>query len=118
MRRCRWSLARGRRLDGGLGGRLRLGGLGLGLAVGGRGAGLAAGGTALRGLRLGGLLGANQAVALGTPADAVGLRLLDARGVRLDPDAQVLGQIEGFLVRQAELLGELVYPDLRCQSCP
>jgi hypothetical protein len=63
------------------------------------------------------LLGPREAVALGSAPDAVGLRLLDARGVRLHPDAQVQGQIEGFLVRHPELLGELVDTDLRCQSC-
>jgi hypothetical protein len=63
------------------------------------------------------LLGARQPVALGAAADAVGLRLLDARGVRLDPDAQREGEIEGFLVRHPELFRELVDPDLRCQSC-
>jgi hypothetical protein len=61
------------------------------------------------------LLLAHQAVALGATTDAIGLRFLDARGVRLDPDAQCQAEIEAFLVGEPELLGELVDPDLRCQ---
>jgi hypothetical protein len=58
---------------------------------------------------------AHEAVALGATADAVGLRLLDARGVRLDPDAQCQAEIEAFLVGEPELLGELMDSNLRCQ---
>ena len=118
----------GRRL-GGLGGLGvvaggRAGGFGRGLALrwgggrlglGGRRLGLGGGRAALA--RLVRLLGTDQAVALGATADAVGLRLLDARGVRLHPDAQIFGEIEGFFVRHPELFRELVDPDLRCQSC-
>jgi hypothetical protein len=58
---------------------------------------------------------AHEAVALSATANAVGLRLLDARGVRLDPDAQCQAQVEAFLVGEPKLLGELVDPNLRCQ---
>jgi hypothetical protein len=58
---------------------------------------------------------AHQPVALGATTDAVGLRLLDARGVRLHPDAQCEAEIEAFLVREPELLGELVDSGLCCQ---
>ena len=65
-----------------------------------------------------GLLGldlADQALALGLAADAVGLRILDARGMRLDADPQRLAEVEGLLVGEAELLGELVHALLACQ---
>ena len=77
-----------------------------------------------RGGLLGGLLGlaglfrlhvADEALALRLAADAVGLRVLDARGVRLDADPQAEGEVERLLVRHAELFGELVHTQLRCQ---
>src|SRR5690606_5146507 len=69
-------------------------------------------------LRLGGLLGLDlpdEALALGLATDAIGLRLLDARGVRLDADPQREAEVERLLVRHAELLCELVHAHLRCQ---
>ena len=121
------------------GGRGRLGGRGGASAPrggGGVGGGAASaagasGGGGRRRLRpwrprglLGGLLGlgrllrldvADEALALGLAADAVGLRVLDARGVRLDADAQDEGEVERLLVRHAELFGELVHTQLGCQ---
>ena len=55
---------------------------------------------------------AAQTFLVGATADAVGLLLLDARGVALDPDPELQAQIEGFFVRQAELTSQLVHPDL------
>jgi hypothetical protein len=57
---------------------------------------------------------ANQAVALGPSAHAVALGLLDARGMALDADAERDREVERLLVGEAELLGELVHPDLAC----
>lgn len=57
-----------------------------------------------------------QALGLGPPPDAVGLRFDDARRVALDPDAQIEAQVEGFLVGQPELSSELVHTDLACQG--
>ena len=54
--------------------------------------------------------------ARGSAPDAVGLRLLDARGVRLHPDAQLQREVKALFVRQPELSSELMDPDLRCQS--
>ena len=68
--------------------------------------------------RLLGLLGldvADEALALRLATDAVGLRLLDARGVRLDADPQRLAEVQRLLVGEAELLGELVHALLACQ---
>ena len=123
---------RGHRLDGlrrrrhgrRLGGRGRGGGGRSGLRggarrLGGGGRGLLRGLGRLRGLRgLGGLLGldvADEALALGLAADAIGLRILDARGMGLDPDPQRLAEVERLLVRHPELLGELVHALLGCQ---
>jgi hypothetical protein len=51
---------------------------------------------------------------VGLAADTVGLGILDARGMALHADAQCGTQVEGLFVGEAELLGELVHPDLRC----
>ena len=59
---------------------------------------------------------ADQPFALGLTTDAVGLRLHDARGVALDADPQVVAEVDGLFVREAELACELVYPDLACQE--
>jgi hypothetical protein len=40
---------------------------------------------------------------IGLSTDAVGLLLLDARGVALDPDPQLDAEVERFFVRQTEL---------------
>src|SRR5690606_621633 len=77
---------------------------------------LAAPGRRLGGLGLFGLLGADQPVALGAAADAVSLRLLDARGVAAHADAELLAQLERLLVREPQLSGELVEPDLSSQE--
>lgn len=66
--------------------------------------------------RLFGLLISDQTLTLGLAADAVGLRLFDARRVGLDPDAEVESQVEGLFVGETELFGELVDADLCCQS--
>ena len=102
----------------GLGGRLRLlhlrcrgrGGLGLGFL--GRTGGLRRLGR-LRGLL--GLLVADEAFPLGLAANAVGLRVLDARRVGLHADAEAPAEVERLLVGQSELLRELMDADLRCQ---
>ncbi len=62
-------------------------------------------------LLLGGLLGrhgATQSLAVGLPPDAVGLGVLDRGRVALYPDAQRHAEVEGLLVRQAELTCQLV----------
>ena len=62
-------------------------------------------------LLLGGLLGldgATKSLAVGLAPDAVGLGVLDRGRVALDPDAQRHAEVEGLLVRQAELTGQLV----------
>jgi hypothetical protein len=41
---------------------------------------------------------AAQTVLVGATADAVGLLLLDARGVALDTDPELQAEIEGFFV--------------------
>jgi len=56
-----------------------------------------------------------EALTLGLAADAVALRLLDARGMRLDPDAEVGAEVEGLLVGEPELFRKLVDSDLACQ---
>jgi hypothetical protein len=48
---------------------------------------------------------------VGQTSNAVGLRVLDARGVALHADTKTLAQIERLLVGQAELPCELVHPD-------
>ena len=64
-----------------------------------------------------GWLLADQPFAFGLAADAVGLRLDDARGVALHPDPQRFAEVERLLVRQPELSGQLVDADLRWQGC-
>jgi hypothetical protein len=49
------------------------------------------------------LSGSAKALGVGEAADAVGLRVLDARGVALDADPQALAEIKGFLVGQPKL---------------
>jgi hypothetical protein len=62
---------------------------------------------------------ATKAVGVGATAHAVGLRVFDARGVGLDPNSERESQIECFLVRHTELLGELVHSNLLlCQFVP
>ena len=68
-------------------------------------------------LRLFGLLVADQALTLGLATDAVGLRLLDARRVRLDADAEAHAEVEGLLVGETELFRELVDTDLCLPTC-
>jgi len=65
--------------------------------------------------RLFGLLVSNEALALGLAPHAVALRLLDARGMRLDPDAELGAEVEGLLVGEPERFRELVDSDLACQ---
>jgi hypothetical protein len=63
-------------------------------------------------LRFGvGLGGASETLGVGETAHAVGLRILDARGVALDADPQAFAEIEGFLVGKPELSRQLVDPD-------
>jgi hypothetical protein len=83
------------------------------------GIGLAAAGLRRRlaGLdRLLGLLIPLQAFAFSLSTSAISLGLLDARGVSLHPDAQRVAEVDRLLVREAELLGELVDPDLSCHA--
>jgi hypothetical protein len=42
--------------------------------------------------------GAAEPLLIGLTTDAVGLLFLDARGVALDPDAQLEAQVESFFV--------------------
>jgi hypothetical protein len=53
-----------------------------------------------------------QALLISPATDAVGLLLLDARGVALHPDPQLNAQVQGFFVGEAELSSQLVNPDL------
>ncbi len=89
----------------GLGGRLGLGGLGLAPAPRARGRGR---------LRLGllddGLTA--QVAAVGQPPDAIRGRIVDARRMALHPDLELFGEVQDYLVVNAELSGELVDPDL------
>jgi hypothetical protein len=84
----------------------------------GVGRGLLGGGLLRRRLLLLGLDVATKTVAVGLAADAVGLRVLDARGVALGLDAEISAEIQRFLVGEAELTSKLVDPDLRCQASP
>jgi hypothetical protein len=54
-------------------------------------------------LRLLGLDVALEALALGLAAHAIGLRVLDARRVALDPDTERAAEIERLLVGEPEL---------------
>jgi len=64
-----------------------------------------------------GLDGTTQALVVGLATDAVGLGILDRRGVTLDPDAQGHAEVECLLVRQSELSCQLVDADLLRQGC-
>jgi len=59
-----------------------------------------------------------QPVAFCSSPHPVGLRLDDARRMRLDSDAERDAEIERPLIRQSELLGELVDADLAWQRVP
>ena len=59
--------------------------------------------------RLFGLHLAAQAVGVGPTANAVSLRVFDARGMGLDADSERESKIECLLVRHTELFGELVH---------
>ena len=60
--------------------------------------------------------GLQQAVALGSAPDPVGLGLDDAGGVRLDSDAERDTEIQRLLVAESELFGQLVDADLAWQT--
>jgi len=65
--------------------------------------------------RFGLLLGLRLALetpAVGQAADAVGRGIVDARGVVLHPDLELVGQLDDDVVLDAELPCELVDPDL------
>ncbi len=101
----------GRARRGGLGrrrGRRRGLGRGRPRGIGARGRGRVVGDPSGPGARsssrllLGGLLGrdgATKSLAVGLPADAVGLGILDRGRVALHPDAQRQAEVEGLLVR-------------------
>jgi hypothetical protein len=55
---------------------------------------------------------ANEPVPGRPSADPVGLRILDARRVALDPNAQCEREVKGLFVCQAELACQLVQPNL------
>jgi hypothetical protein len=61
-----------------------------------------------------------QPVAFRPPADAVGLGLLDARGMARNPYTHRQGELQALFVSQAELSCQFVYPDflgqVLCQS--
>jgi hypothetical protein len=80
--------------------------LGLAGAGAGAGAGALARGRFLR------LHGTAQAVAVSLPTDAVGLRVLDRRGVALHADPKLKAKVERFFVCQSQLAGKLVDADL------
>ncbi len=73
------------------------------------------GGGFLNGRWLFGLLVSDEALPLSLTTDPVGLCVLDARRMRLYPDAEVQREVECLLVRETELLCELVDADLCCQ---
>ena len=56
-----------------------------------------------------GLLLAANAELVRLAAHPVGLRLLDARGVALHPDAELLAKVEELFVGEPQLLCQLVY---------
>ena len=126
------ALDRGRRHGSGTlvgGGAVGAGGRGgrLGDGRGLLGRGLLGGGLLGRGFRLLGLDGTTEALAVGLPTGAVGLRVLDGRRVALDAHPEGQAEVKRLLVGQAELMSELVYPDflrqrlllpfLRCRRC-
>ena len=55
---------------------------------------------------------AAQLAAVRQSADAIGRRVVDARRVALHPDLELVGEVEHYLVLDAELPCELVDPDL------
>ncbi len=96
-------------------------------AAGGAACGLLGGLGGLRGLgalgrlgrlllRLGRLLVADQALALGLAPDAIGLGVDHTRGVRLDADAERFAEVERLFVGQPELSRELVHADVSWQE--
>ena len=123
--RRRGAVAGGRVLD-----RCRPASAGSAGSVGGRGLlgrGLLGGGLLGRGVRLVGLDRTAEALAVRLPAGAVRLRVLDGRRMALDAHPEGQAEVKGLLVGQAELMSELVYPDLlrqrlllpflRCRRC-
>src|SRR5439155_24809013 len=69
-------------------------------------------------LRLLGRRLALEPLAFGLATDAVGLGILDARGVALHPDPERGTKIERLLVGEPELACQLVDPDPLCQLLP
>src|SRR5262249_60801527 len=59
---------------------------------------------------------APDALGVREPTDAVRHGVLDARGVALDANLELGGQLEGLLVAEPELPGEFVDPDLLLQG--
>ncbi len=55
----------------------------------------------------------DHALAAGLPPDAVRLSLDDARGMALDPDAEVIAKVDDLFVRETHFSGELVDADFR-----
>jgi hypothetical protein len=49
--------------------------------------------------------GATKTLVVSLAANPVGLSVLDRGGLTLDPDTERHTEVEGFLVRQAELTG-------------
>ena len=56
-----------------------------------------------------GLGGASEALGVGKAAHTISLRVLDARGVALHPDAELFAKVEELFVGEPQLLGQLVY---------
>lgn len=59
-----------------------------------------------------GLLGALEALTLRLPANAIRLGIFDARRMAGDSNTHRQAQLEPLLVGEAQLLCELVHPDL------
>jgi hypothetical protein len=57
------------------------------------------------------LFGADQAISFGPASYPVGLRVDDARGMRLDADPQLLAQTERLRIGQPELASEFIDAD-------
>ena len=55
---------------------------------------------------------ASGSVAVSLATDAIGLRILDARGVALDADTELDAQVQRLFVGEPQFSGELVNPDL------